>query len=124
MVDNEFFKKIAEIQKYVYENIKEVVDCPTLARKFNLNLRTFRDQFFIITGLTPKKYINEARLNILVKILIKEKINKHRKLINYAHDIGLNSVASFCLLIKRETGKKAMEFIIHIKRKNKGNKKV
>jgi len=121
MKDDELIVKIAEVKKYIDENIKEVIDCTAIVDKFNLNLRIFRDQFFLITGLTPMQYINRVRLNTLVKILKNEEVDNHQKLIAYANEIGLNSAASFCEFVKRQTKMTSMEFIIHIKSKNESS---
>ena len=110
MEDDELREKIDEIRNYVENNLKADLKVCTLAKKFDIPVKTLQDNFKYYCGCTLKEYINKKRLERL-ELIIKTVINPGLySEYYYAREIGLKSSACLSNFLKKMTGMTFLEF--------------
>ncbi|MEO0896773.1 MAG: ATP-binding protein [Bacteroidota bacterium] len=94
---------LAEFEKYVRENISDSrMDVPMLAEKFAMSESTLLRQLKRLTGLSPKKYLVEVKLQKARQLLEAKTYNSISRV---AYESGYADPKSFSRAFKRKFGK-------------------
>ncbi len=99
---DDFYK----IKQHINENIGSEIDMQELADLSGYSYHYFRHLFKMQTGLSPKQYIIQQRLEYS-KILL---VNSPESVLNIAQTCGFSCSSQFDIIFRRYTGKSPVQF--------------
>ncbi|UXS05399.1 GlxA family transcriptional regulator [Agrobacterium tumefaciens] len=88
---------ISRVQAYVNENVGENYNLERLAAIAGMSVRSFSRHFTLITKITPREFIERARVDCALRLL--EGTGSPLKTI--AHNCGFGSADNMCRVFKR-----------------------
>lgn len=90
---------------FMNENFKEPLNLETIAKKAGYSKFTLSHNFKKTTGMDVREYLSQIRVNEVVETLEKNAGQaSEKKLIDYAFDVGFESIQTFYRAFKRCTG--------------------
>ncbi len=99
---------LKEFEKYIIENIKnDILDLAGLATHFAMSKSTLTRQLKKVTGMTPKKYLLEMRLEKARKLLDQ---NNKLSINQLASNVGFSDSRHFSRSFKNRFGKLPSEY--------------
>ncbi len=99
-------KNLAYIVNYLKENYHEKILLSQCAKQLNISYDYFQHKFKAVTGLSPRQFLIEQRLNASEKLLLSDDLS----CTEIAYQCGFSTSAQYSALFKRKYGKTPMEF--------------
>lgn len=97
--DTENRDKLQPALDYIDENFSQQIDIPALAERCHMSVSTFRNNFKVYTGKTPKEYLLNRLVAAATDLLVNGVSVKET-----AEVLGFRDVGYFCRVYKQKTG--------------------
>ena len=91
-------KPVYKAIRYINENITEPISISKLATTLNMSDTNFCNTFKRVTGVSPKEYITDLKMNQAEEML------KNKNVTEVAYDLGYESISHFIALFKKKYG--------------------
>ncbi|HOJ09230.1 MAG TPA: AraC family transcriptional regulator [Clostridiales bacterium] len=96
---------IENIHKYIEENIYDVIKTEDICSKFCISLSGFKHKFKEYTGVTPRDYINDRKIQ-----KAKELLQSRKSVTETAMQLSFNSSDYFSVVFKKYTAFSPTQF--------------
>ncbi|MBQ8510816.1 MAG: helix-turn-helix transcriptional regulator [Clostridia bacterium] len=108
VVDQRFYRIIPALD-YINRNYMKDISTDQLAELCGLSRTRTNELFRLVTGYSPKEYLNTIRVNVAeIKL-----INSSRSIIDIGLDMGFGDISSFYRAFKAKNGISPSEYRIH-----------
>ena len=91
-------KPIYKAIRYINDNIMEPISISSLAQTLNMSDTNFCNTFKKVTGVSPKEYITDLKMNRAEEML------RNKNVTEVAYDLGYESISHFISLFKKKYG--------------------
>jgi AraC-like DNA-binding protein len=91
---------ISQARMYILEHLEQEIDLQLLARKLGMSYSGFRAKFKAITGLSPRQFQIQIRINKAQELLLQTSLPVSR----IGDDLGFCSLYYFSNIFKRKMG--------------------
>lgn len=101
-----FMIQINRAKEIMQKNITEAMDTPRIAEQLNIGYALFRKKFKEFTGLSPKQYLMQLKLNRAKTLLLGTDLPVK----SIAFETGYESIYHFSKVFKEKTGLSPTQF--------------
>lgn len=97
---------IAEVQAYFEKNYQDNQALDDVAKTFNISKRTLIRRFKAALNMTPYRYLQQMRIEIVQKLLTETQLSPEQAI----QKVGYEDISSFRRLFKQQTGLTLAEY--------------
>ena len=93
-------REMLELMDYIDSNVATGISLSAAAKKAGMTESSFSRRFFLINGISFKKYVVEKKIQRAIRLLQ----TTNQKIIDIALDSGFDSISGFYDAFKKQTG--------------------